>query len=78
MESCRQEDVFTTAAVWRRIVPRGADGVTVATVHGFPRQALHAAKLRFQHPRSAETVSFSAALPDDIVRLARVLADDAD
>ena len=63
---------------WRRIVPRGADGVTVATVHGFPRQALHAAKLRFQHPRSAETVSFSAALPDDIVRLARVLADDAD
>ena len=63
---------------WRRIVPRGADATTIATVHGFSRQALHAAKLRFQHPRSAETMSFSAALPDDMVRLAQVLADDAD
>ena len=63
---------------WRRIVPRGAGATMVATVHGFSRQALHAAKLRFQHPRSSESMSFSAALPDDIVQLARVLADDAD
>jgi len=63
---------------WRRIVPRGADATTIATVHGFSRQALHAAKLRFHHPRSSESMSFSAALPDDIVQLAQVLADDAD
>ncbi|MCA8917845.1 MAG: RluA family pseudouridine synthase [Planctomycetes bacterium] len=32
------------------------------------RQALHAARLEFEHPRTGERVSFEAPLPDDIQR----------
>ena len=37
------------------------------------RQALHAAKLEFQHPKSGEAMSFSAPLPADIQRTLDVL-----
>lgn len=33
------------------------------------RQALHAAKLTFPHPRDGRTVSFEAALPEDMARV---------
>lgn len=36
---------------------------------GFARQALHAAELGFLHPISGQFVSFSAALPNDMVEL---------
>jgi 23S rRNA pseudouridine1911/1915/1917 synthase len=32
------------------------------------RQALHAARLTFDHPRTGERVTFEAPLPDDMVR----------
>ena len=63
---------------WRRVVPRGADVSTVAALRGFSRQALHAAKLQFEHPRAAKLVSFSAPIPQDMLQLAQMLADDAD
>ena len=63
---------------WRRVVPRGADATMVATIRDFSRQALHAAKLQFQHPRAAKLMSYSAPMPQDILQLAQMLADDAD
>jgi 23S rRNA pseudouridine1911/1915/1917 synthase len=50
----------------------------LAALRGFSRQALHAAKLQFEHPRAAKLVSFSAPIPKDILQLAQMLADDAD
>lgn len=35
----------------------------------FPRQALHAHKISFVHPRSEEVMSFEAQLPDDVKAL---------
>lgn len=39
------------------------------------RQALHAAKLEFDHPRTGERVSFEAPLPDDIQRTLQALRE---
>jgi 23S rRNA pseudouridine1911/1915/1917 synthase len=36
-----------------------------SAVVGFPRQALHAAQLRFRHPRTAEEMTFTSGLPLD-------------
>lgn len=38
----------------------------LAAVQAFPRQALHAAVLGFEHPVTGETVRFEAALPKDM------------
>jgi 23S rRNA pseudouridine1911/1915/1917 synthase len=35
----------------------------------FPRQALHARALQFEHPESGETMAFSAPPPDDLAEL---------
>ncbi len=35
----------------------------------FPRQALHACELQFEHPGTGDTMTFSAPLPDDLVEL---------
>jgi 23S rRNA pseudouridine1911/1915/1917 synthase len=35
----------------------------------FPRQALHAARLSFEHPRDGRAVTFEAPLPEDMARL---------
>jgi len=39
----------------------------------FPRQALHAARLEFEHPVTKDDVEYEAPLPADIVRLLGVL-----
>jgi 23S rRNA pseudouridine1911/1915/1917 synthase len=39
------------------------------TVGGFPRQALHAARLGFTHPGSGRHVEFEADVPDDLLEL---------
>ena len=39
----------------------------------FPRQALHAARLGFRHPRTGETLSFTTPVPDDMAELMRFL-----
>ena len=40
----------------------------------FPRQALHAARLKFRHPKTGKTLEFYAPLPDDMARLIENLA----
>lgn len=35
----------------------------------FPRQALHARELQFEHPETGETMTFTAPLPDDLAAL---------
>lgn len=50
----------------------------VALLNSFPRQALHAATLGFEHPLTGEDMHFSADLPDDIAELLDILGMDAD
>lgn len=49
----------------RQIVPPGLDGDEQALWRGFRRQALHAARLAFLHPRTGERVAWEAPLPAD-------------
>jgi 23S rRNA pseudouridine1911/1915/1917 synthase len=39
----------------------------------FPRQALHAANITFEHPETHESLKFEAPLPDDMTRLLSML-----
>ena len=57
----------------RQRVPAGVDVALAETIQGFTRQALHAERLSFEHPRSRELVSFEAALPDDLATLLEAL-----
>lgn len=43
----------------------------------FPRQALHACELQFEHPDSGATLAFEAAPPGDYQQLIQVLRDEA-
>ena len=63
---------------WRRQVPSDMRPEHVAVVQQFARQALHARELGFDHPGTGEPLRFSAPLPDDLTRLAGVLAADAE
>ena len=44
-----------------------------ALVPPFHRQALHAIRLAFAHPKSGERLQFEAPLPDDMARLLSAL-----
>jgi 23S rRNA pseudouridine1911/1915/1917 synthase len=44
-----------------------------AIVNAFPRQALHAFMLAFEHPRTGETMHFESPLPADMEALAGAL-----
>ena len=57
----------------RGIVPPQADGSAAEVVRGFPRQALHAHRLAFEHPASGEAMAFESPLPDDLAELLRAL-----
>jgi 23S rRNA pseudouridine1911/1915/1917 synthase len=41
----------------------------------FPRQALHAARLGFRHPRTGEALSFETPIPADFATLVGVLEE---
>jgi 23S rRNA pseudouridine1911/1915/1917 synthase len=60
----------------RKKLPAGASPELVAALNGFPRQALHAARLSFSHPKSGKAVSYEAPLPDDLRGLLDALARD--
>jgi 23S rRNA pseudouridine1911/1915/1917 synthase len=60
----------------RRRLPAGATPALKAALDGFRRQALHAARLSFAHPRSGKAVSFEAPLPADFTGLLGALARD--
>ena len=53
----------------RKLPVKSLSPQAMLAVKGFPRQALHAAVLGFQHPISGETVTFEAPLPADISHL---------
>ena len=57
----------------RQRVPAGASDFLMSTLRGFPRQALHAQALEFEHPVSGGWMKFESDLPDDLVNLLEVL-----
>ena len=61
----------------RRRVPAGASAALMAALEGFHRQALHAARLTFTHPRSGKPVKYEAAIPPDLGGLLGALERDA-
>jgi 23S rRNA pseudouridine1911/1915/1917 synthase len=61
----------------RLVLPKAATPRLAATLRGFRRQALHAARLAFLHPTTGEPVEFRAPLPADLVDLIDALAEDA-
>ena len=58
----------------RGIVPREASAAEAGIVRNFNRQALHAYRLAFAHPKSGEPMAFESPLPDDLRRLLSALA----
>lgn len=61
----------------RLLLPKGATPALVDALRAFKRQALHAARLAFEHPKTGEIVERVAPLPADMQRLLDVLAEDA-
>jgi 23S rRNA pseudouridine1911/1915/1917 synthase len=58
--------------------PRQPTEVLRLALQSFPRQALHARSLSFQHPISDEQLRFESALPEDIVQLLAALRGDSE
>ncbi len=52
---------------------KGVPQETLDAIDSFPRQALHAAVLGFQHPATHKTIRFEAPLPDDLLALEAAL-----
>jgi 23S rRNA pseudouridine1911/1915/1917 synthase len=61
----------------RMLLPKGAAPELIEALRGFKRQALHAARLAFEHPVTGKPVENEAALPVDMQELLAVLARDA-
>ena len=61
----------------RRASARALGEEAATAVAGFPRQALHAAELGFEHPVSGETLAFSSPLPADMAGLLERLRGNA-
>jgi len=57
-------------------IPKACSGELAKELKGFKRQALHARKLGFAHPRTGEPCSWEAPLPDDMTHLLAVLQND--
>jgi 23S rRNA pseudouridine1911/1915/1917 synthase len=57
--------------------PRGATDSLIDTLRGFKRQALHAARLAFDHPRTGERLMFESPVPPDFAQLLAALRADA-
>jgi len=57
-------------------VPSGASDELVRALRGFPRQALHAARLALKHPGSGESLDVECPLPDDFQALLAALRRD--
>lgn len=61
----------------RLALPSGASEELVQTLRRFRRQALHAARLAFDHPANGERMDFEVAPPADFLQLIDVLQRDA-
>ena len=53
----------------RRRLPAGATPTAIAALQSFKRQALHAARLQFAHPKSGRSMTFETPLPADFRNL---------
>ena len=60
----------------RFALPRGATAPLIEMLRGFKRQALHAASLAFDHPRSGQRLSLASPVPADYAALLQVLRSD--
>jgi 23S rRNA pseudouridine1911/1915/1917 synthase len=60
----------------RRRLPAGASPGLVAALGAFKRQALHAARLKLEHPVSGKELEWEAPLPADMEALLKVLEAD--
>jgi 23S rRNA pseudouridine1911/1915/1917 synthase len=56
--------------------PRGADAALIDALRLFKRQALHAATLAFDHPRSGKRLTLQSPVPADLTHLLAVLRSD--
>ena len=61
----------------RLLLPKAASSELVEALRGFKRQALHAARLAFEHPKSGKPVECTAPVPEDMHHLLDVLAKDS-
>ena len=61
----------------RFALPKGATASLIDSLRSFKRQALHAASLAFDHPRSGERLHLQAPIPPDYAALLAVLREDA-
>jgi 23S rRNA pseudouridine1911/1915/1917 synthase len=57
----------------RQRIPAGASEALITALRNFPRQALHAQALEFEHPATGDWMEFETELPDDLVALLEVL-----
>lgn len=57
-------------------IPKGATTELSEQLHGFQRQALHAATLGFNHPQSNQWLSWSSSPPEDFEQLKQALEGD--
>jgi 23S rRNA pseudouridine1911/1915/1917 synthase len=61
----------------RFALPRGATPPLIDELRSFKRQALHAAALAFDHPRTGKRLGLESPLPPDYAHLLDVLRVDA-
>ncbi len=57
----------------KRRLPEKLFGAAAELANSFPRQALHAASLGFEHPVTGEELEFESPLPDDMSNLLKAL-----
>jgi 23S rRNA pseudouridine1911/1915/1917 synthase len=57
-------------------LPKQASPEIIAALRGFKRQALHAERVEFNHPRTGKTVAVDAPRPSDLARLIAALAKE--
>jgi 23S rRNA pseudouridine1911/1915/1917 synthase len=61
----------------RLALPKGVSEDLRQALRGFPRQALHAARLQLEHPVTGKSLEVASPLPQDMVQLLARLADDS-
>ncbi|HEY6545992.1 MAG TPA: 23S rRNA pseudouridine(1911/1915/1917) synthase RluD [Dokdonella sp.] len=57
-------------------LPKGASPALAEALRGFKRQALHAERLEFVHPKTGKPAAFEAPLPADLQALLAALRED--
>ena len=57
----------------KRRLPEKLFGAAAELANSFPRQALHAASLGFEHPVTGEELEFESPLPEDMANLINAL-----